>query len=237
MKIEPRTLELLYTAIEQEYKWRISELSGFKSLVVASDEKSITHKALVRAGVTLLYAHWEGFIKRVSDLYYEYVTYQNYSIGELNYAFTSIALRREIEEFTTNKKLKRHNYLIELLYSKSENKAHFPSSSPIKTSNLRFIIFEDVCSMIGIDLEEFILSYKRREFDRDVQKTIDNDLVDKRNGIAHGERLIVDVKEFQRIYDIVVNGFLYNFKEVVMDSAQAKKYLRNPTTQSLAKHE
>jgi hypothetical protein len=47
--------------------------------------------------------------------------------------------------------------------------------------------------------------------------TYDEDLVGQRNRIAHGEYLPVSIEEFKKLYDIVVNGFLFNFKEIVMD--------------------
>ena len=63
--IEPRTITLLHEAIEKEYSWRIRELSQFKSSILSASDKA--QEGLIRAGVALLYAHWEGFIKKSSD--------------------------------------------------------------------------------------------------------------------------------------------------------------------------
>lgn len=105
--------------------------------------------------------------------------------------------------------------------------AVFSSKIPIKTSNLKFEIFEDVCILLGINPLEFESMY-RRGFDRNIQHTIDKDLVGKRNSIAHGEYLSVSFEDYKKLYDIVVNGFLFNFKEIVMDCAVNKRYLREP---------
>ena len=55
------------------------------------------------------------------------------------------------------------------------------------------------------------------------------------NGTVNLAKAVVDtiengVNDFKKLYDIVVNGFLFNFKEIVMDSANNKKYLRSYAT-------
>jgi hypothetical protein len=222
--MEARTLTFLHEMIEKEYAWRIIELSNFRSsLLVENNEKA--KKAKIRAGVALLYSHWEGFIKKIADFYYQYVGYQNQKIENLNDAFISISLRSELNLLFGSNKLKIHNTIIKKLLSEKEKVAFFPKISPIKTSNLRFQVFEDVCVLLGIEPKDFEERFKRK-FDRNIQLTIDEDFVDKRNSIAHGEYLSVSIDDFKKLYDIVINGFLFNFKEMVMDSAQNKRYLR-----------
>lgn len=220
---KPRTIILLYEAIEKEYGWRITELSNYKNSVLLSKGKA--QEGMLRAGVALLYAHWEGFIKKVSDFYYEFVSYQNLKIEDLNDAFVGIALRNEVELLLKSKKLLQHSKLVRILIEEKQKCARFSSNSPIKTSNLKFEVFEDVCILIGIEPSLFEERYKVC-FDRSIELTIDEDLVKKRNTIAHGEFLSVNVEDYKSLYNTVVNGFLYNFKEIVMDAAQSKKYLR-----------
>ena len=220
---EPRTSTLLYEAIEKEYAWRITELSNFKNSVLLSKGKA--QEGMLRAGIALLYAHWEGFVKKLSDLYYEFVSYQNLKIEDLNDAFVGIALRSEIELLLNSKKLVQHTSLVKILIEEKQKEAYFSSRSPIKTSNLKYDVFEDVCILIGIDPSLFAERY-RVSFDRSIELTIDEDLVKRRNTIAHGEFLPITVEEYKSLYHTIVNGFLYNFKEIVMDAAQSKKYAR-----------
>lgn len=225
MSKEPRTLALLYDSIEDDYKWRITELSNFRSAVL-SEQNEKAKKALIRAGVALLYAHWEGFVKNVADKYYQFVSYQSHKIEELSNCFVSILLRGEIELLSKSKKLVQHNRLIEMFFEEQAKDAHFPPKSPIQTSNLKFDVFEDVCVMIGTTIEDFRSHYRSKGFDRDIELTINEDLVSRRNSIAHGERIPINLDEYKLLYRIVVNGFLYVFKEQVMNAAQNKKYLR-----------
>lgn len=221
--IEPRTLTLLHEAIAKDYAWRITELSNFKNSILLSNSKA--QEGMLRAGIALLYAHWEGFVKKISDLYYEFVSYQNLKIEELNDAFVGIALRSEIELLLQSKKLIQHSKLVKILLDEKKKEAWFSSNSPIKTSNLKYEVFEDVCTLIGIDPSVFEERY-RVSFDRSIKLTIDEDLVKRRNTIAHGEFLTISVTEYKNLYQIIVNGFLYNFKEIIMDAAQTKNYIR-----------
>lgn len=221
---EPRTLTLLSELIESDYAWRIVELSNFKSSLI-SESNPKAKKAKIRAGVALLYSHWEGFIKKVANLYYQFVSFQNLKIEQLSDSFVSISFRSELNLLQESRKLTLHNQIIKTLIEEKQKVAVFSSQSPIRTSNLKYDVFEDVCVMLAIEPREFEMRYKR-QFDRNLQLTIDEDLVHRRNNIAHGDYLDVNLGEYLKLYDVVVNGFLFNFKEVVMDSAQNKKYMR-----------
>jgi MAE_28990/MAE_18760-like HEPN len=223
---EPKTLALLYDCIEKEYQWRIIELSSFRSAVLTATGNA--QKGMIRAGIALLYAHWEGFIKKCADLYYAFVSFQNCKINQLSDCFVSIALRSEIDRLQNTKKLLIHTEIIKIFFENQNKIAYFSATSPIRTSNLKYDVFEDVCIMIGIDIAQLEEQYKqKRRFDRNIEKTINEDLVNKRNFIAHGDYLPITEKEYKELYDVIINGLLYVFKEKVMDAAQNKKYLRS----------
>lgn len=224
MSVEPKNISNLFDLIEKDYAWRISELSNYRSALISEHNEKVK-KAKIRAGVTLLYAHWEGFVRQLTNWYYEFVSYQSVKISDLNDSFASIILRSELNVLERSNKIKDHQRVIKVLFDDMNKTAFFPSKSPIKTSNLKFEIFEDICILLGINILEFEIRYKRK-FDRNIQLTIDEDLVSRRNSIAHGQFLSVTFEEFKKLYDIVVNGFLFNFKEIVMDCASNKKYLR-----------
>lgn len=225
MNREPRTLTFLYELVEKDYAWRISELSNYRSALIAEKNEK-AQRAKIRAGVALLYAHWEGFIRQLTNWYYEFVSFQSHNISELSVSFASVILRDELNILGSSSKIKDHQRVMKIIFEGLDNTANFSSKSPIRTSNLKFAIFEDVCFLLGIIPNEFENRYKRK-FDRNLQLTIDEDLVGQRNSIAHGEYLPISKEEYQKLYDIVVNGFLFNFKEILMDCASHKKYLRS----------
>ena len=124
-------------------------------------------------------------------------------------------------------KLFIHNKVINSFFNEHNKIPNFSSNSPIRTSNLKFEIFEDVCLMIGVEISVFKKRYRDRGYDRDLQLYIDENLLLKRNTIAHGNYLVISKDEFKELYDVIVNGLLFSFKETLMDCAQNKKYLQN----------
>ena len=69
-----RTIEQLSDHISNDLAWRKKELSEIKALIETRRFSSQRHRALVRSGILILYAHWEGFIKSASRYYLEYVS-------------------------------------------------------------------------------------------------------------------------------------------------------------------
>ena len=61
MSKENRTEQMLVDNLDNDLAWRIKELSIIKNKIPQS--KNNEQEALIRAGVTILYAHWEGFVK------------------------------------------------------------------------------------------------------------------------------------------------------------------------------
>ena len=55
-----RTLTQLQESLDAGMSWRVKEISDFKLVTKAQSD---TSPAFIRAGVALVYAHWEGFIK------------------------------------------------------------------------------------------------------------------------------------------------------------------------------
>lgn len=161
----------------------------------------------------------------MSGFYYEFVGFQSLKIGELNNSFISILFKNELNAISESNKLKIHEKVVRIMMEEQNNVAQFSKKNPIRTANLNYEVFEDVCVLLGVDVTEFEDRYKRT-FDRNIELTINEDLVGRRNKVAHGEYLSVDTDEYKKLYDVVVNGFLYNFKEIVMDCATKKNYLR-----------
>jgi MAE_28990/MAE_18760-like HEPN len=79
-----RTVTQLQEALDAEMGWRIKEISAFK---LASKTEEGGRRVFVRAGVALVYAHWEGFIKAASEAYLDFVDNQGHMYRELKSCF------------------------------------------------------------------------------------------------------------------------------------------------------
>lgn len=83
--------------------------------------------------------------------------------------------------------------------------------------------------MIGIDIDEFETNYresrKDKNYNKDIKVLLDEDLLTKRNKIAHGNHLSIDYAEYKILYDVVINTLLKNFQNTIIAAAQNKLFL------------
>ena len=88
--------------LQQDLGWRKKELSELFMIMKTSESKDVVIKSMV----LLLYAHWEGYIKRSSKLYLRYINEEKIATKELTLNFHAIILkeyaRKCIEEDSKN---------------------------------------------------------------------------------------------------------------------------------------
>ncbi|HYM94278.1 MAG TPA: MAE_28990/MAE_18760 family HEPN-like nuclease [Chitinophagaceae bacterium] len=214
MSKENRTISLLNQNIDEDYSWRIKELDDFKTVLEKAKDTS-TQGSLIRAGITLLYAHWEGFIKESAYCYYNFVTIQGFQLNTLTDNFIAISLKKELNELIESKRIKLQTKAVSILFAEFSKRGHFPPELPLWTANLDFNTFEEYCILLGIDITPF---ETKRQF-------IDKKLVQNRHTIAHGKYLKVDIKSFMEIYSITL-VLLKTFKERILNSALIAAYRR-----------
>ena len=99
-----RTREDLIDKIAQDHVWRLREISELKGLIELTTTSNIRKRVLCRSGIALLYAHWEGFIKKSGTYYLEYVSFQRHHIAELRSNFITIILRGKIDTASKSNK-------------------------------------------------------------------------------------------------------------------------------------
>ena len=89
-----RTAIQLEEELERELAWRKKELITFKLLIDAG----LKHQAdaLRRAGVALLYAHWEGLIKNAGTVYVDFVANQRMTHRQLGANFLALAIKSKL---------------------------------------------------------------------------------------------------------------------------------------------
>jgi hypothetical protein len=96
MKI--RTVEALNKILSDDIIWRKKELSEVKSLIETKSFSSQKHNALIRSGICILYAHWEGFVKLTANSYLEYVRTKKLPYRELSSNFLALAMKEKLKE-------------------------------------------------------------------------------------------------------------------------------------------
>lgn len=191
MKI--RTLAQLQDSLDSELGWRIKEISDIKTTINASN--GIHQKTLMRAGVPLLYAHWEGFVKSASDSYINFVAYQRLNLGELSNNFVALSAKKVIHGISGSDNAELANKAIDFLWSKLDSRAPLPKQSVVSTkSNLSSNVFKNISNIIGVDWRRYSTRFN----------FIDSSLVERRNSIAHGEFLELSHGSYRELSDDVV---------------------------------
>lgn len=217
MKIKSK--ECFLDAIQIERAWRRKELTNLKYLIHQS--RDAHNKTLVRAGVLLLYSHWEGYIKKVCEAFFHYMNFKAHKYSDLQPNFLAVGVANEFNGYFPQKKfgsyLKSVNFV---LNDANELKFKIDVASRVDTkSNLTTEVLVELLNMIGIESEHFTNN----------QQYIDNKLLKYRNAIAHGERtennpdLSIDETEFNEIYTRV-NSLVDHFESIVCNHIEMETY-------------
>lgn len=83
-------LEQFEDFLSEDLSWRKMEISQLFRLINSSENKDV----LIKSSVLLLYAHWEGYIKKSSKYYLKYVSEKKVKIKNLTTNFKAIVLKK-----------------------------------------------------------------------------------------------------------------------------------------------
>jgi len=211
-----RTLEHLTDKVAEDYVWRIREISELKALVDLADISDIRKKVLCRSGVALIYAHWEGFVKKTGTNFLEFVSMQREPVGKLKNNFVTLMLRKRIDSASQSKKYSAFDELTEFLLQSQDKQSNIPYKKVVDTeSNLSSTVLKEVAWCLGIDYSFFAAK----------EKLIDTRLVGKRNHVAHGRDENVDKDDFFELANEVI-GLMNIFRNLIENSAAQGSYKR-----------
>ncbi len=92
--------------MDLETIWRKRELSTIRMEVGRQDGPAGV--LAIRSGVTILYAHWEGWIKAISRLYLDFVNTLKIPYRDLSPALLATALRARMDTVQSSNKALIH---------------------------------------------------------------------------------------------------------------------------------
>lgn len=214
-----RTADELIQKIADDLIWRRRELTDLRALV-ESNQSGIRSRVLVRGAVALLYAHWEGFVKKVSTYYVDYVASQRLTNRELAPNFVGLILRAKMRAMAASGKVSRANQLAEFMCHGMDVRARLPVKDAIDTqSNLSSTVLLDILELLGLDASLFATRLK----------FIDAQLVGPRNHIAHGESLFLEPEEYLAMHDDVL-ALIEIFRNEIENASVTKRFRRYVAT-------
>lgn len=211
-----RTKDELLQKIDDDLIWRRRELTDFRIAIQDSVQNPGRRSALLRAGVALLYAHWEGFVKRCGTYYLEFVANQRKKASELRINFIAIKLKSHLVEVSKSRKTSASAELIDFFCNKLGDRLRIPHKGMIDTeSNLSSSVFREIVWTLGLDMTPY---ETKCHF-------IDSSLVGRRNHIAHGDLLDIDIEEYFALHDEVM-ALIDTFRNQLQNAAVTNGFMR-----------
>lgn len=212
MKI--RTVADITSAVDGDLAWRKQELTTMKFAV--QNARDHTSDALRRAGVALLYAHFEGFVKSAGTSYIEFVAFQGLTHAELKPNFLAMAIRRELTAAKQSSEAESFTKLAAYFVEKLNSPARIEWKNIVQTrSNLGSDVMKNIIATLGFDYSPYATQ----------EKTIIEKLRDSRNNIAHGKFLSIDAVEYQNLHDAVI-AMLGRFRDQIDEAVSFQSYRR-----------
>lgn len=209
-----RTLDELNNFLSNDIFWRKKELTTAKFIIGKAREHEKVF--LIRAGVCIVYAHWEGFVKMAATAYLNYVNKQGLDLDQLCPGILTVSLRSMFTDVGVSKKTMIRIGLTKTLLSGLTARANIPWEDAINTSNLNSEMLKEITCILGIDYAY----YDPKAF------FIDHVLVSSRNSIAHGDDMALDFKDYEIIHSNVIS-LVEQFRTDLENAATNKKFLKS----------
>ncbi len=167
----------------------------------------------------MLYAHWEGFIRKAAIGYAGYLSNKELRYGQVLDCFRglqTVTYMRAVE--AVRRRLFATTDLLNKIMTMDKDRVHLPLGRTIgQVGNLNYELFSDILELLGFQTIEY--ETKR--------VLIDETLLESRNKIAHGNYLLLDRDTTNNLMEEVI-GLMRGFKTEIESAVTLKSYLKNP---------
>jgi hypothetical protein len=136
--------------ITEDRSWRLKEISDLKDAIRRADEN--LQRVLLRALVTIWYAHWEGYIRVAARKYLEHVALRKFQYDELDRQFLRNYFLPRLAALSTSRTgITERCALVDDILNSSDRRFSRPNETLINTkANLSSDVFADICLVCGI---------------------------------------------------------------------------------------
>jgi hypothetical protein len=208
--ITPDDLEF---ELDHQLAWRLKEISAIHSFV-RNATGFVAINAALRAGITTIYSHWEGYVKRSSELYLEFIFNQRLPLSEIRLEIVGYFLEPSFRSAGGQSKSFSAQKSLEFAESVSTRALRPRKDIRVSTkSNLRYEIFKEISGQLG--LIDFIVNVD--------EHFINSKLCDKRNAVAHGSTVPISQDDFDDCR-IVISDLIRSFKNRIVTAASNSEY-------------
>jgi hypothetical protein len=196
--------------ITDDRSWRIKEISDLKTAVRKADVN--LRKVLLRALVTICYAHWEGYVRFAARKYLEHVALRKFQYKDLDRQFLRNYFLPRLAASKIN--VKERCDLVDEVLNGPERRFSRVNEDLVNTkANLNSNVLADICLVCCVPIAGFA----------DKATFIDLVLLRRRNAIAHGEETFVDIADLDDIANETI-GIMRTFGDALENHVVLKTY-------------
>jgi hypothetical protein len=208
-----RTAEEFTAFVTSDLTWRIREISDIRSTATAA--VGGLSRAILRASVPLMYAHWEGHVSVVSRAYMDFLATRRLPYASLKQGFRLNAF------FATIRRMRQTqlSYMDQIAFLKSvlnsgDSQLRGVDEDVLHTrSNLDSEVLQDLCCFLSLDVDQFTADF---DF-------LDKILLNRRNNIAHGQFIEIDINMLRDMSDRVIE-MMRKFNNLVDNEVNLQGY-------------
>ena len=205
-----RNLIELQDKLDNDIQWRKKEIVDFK-FIIENNRNSTRITPLVRGGIALSYAHWEGFVKMASSIYVGFISNKKIPLDDLKLNFIALS---HIKKLKKGIGIEECIYLIDEILKSNQKVCKIYDKDVIDTkSNLKFNVLRDILLSLGLDESHFAAN----------ENFIDKKLVEPRNDIAHGTYRDIIYDDFIIVYEHVI-PLMEHYKTLIENNATQGNY-------------
>lgn len=211
---KPYTEHDLSSIFDKDLIWRRKELSDIKKAIRQADQ--FAKPALLRAIITMSYAHWEGYARTCANRYFEHLVLRKKMFVELErQIYVNSFLVRVGALHRSRVGLEERCRLINDILDGGDGRFSYLNPDLVDTrSNLNTDVIKEICIICGVDSAHF---EENRSF-------LDILLLKRRNAIAHGQQEFIQIDE---IDDFVANvlSLMAHFRNLLENKVYTKGYV------------
>lgn len=216
--------DLVIKQISDDLVWRESELATMRKQLVSAPMGSVLESALIRANLSMIYAHYEGFCKLALELYTDALGKLNIQRKNLSWPIASYSMKQLRSD----------------LASEQDHGIFFTKFLDSFNGNINNIATFEKFPQISNLWPDLLLEWlKRLDLDSSCvteEHTRLETLVNTRNQIAHGKKLmIMDRAEVDK-YAHSAQLAMHEVAIGVSDALEKKRYIRHSIVYTIMHH-
>lgn len=213
----------LETKLYEELSWRKKKISELFLITSQFSDKKVLYESLI----LLIYAHWEGFIKKASKYYLLAISKQECVISSLCTNFQGIAIKGVIREclnevtckgvhtevklFKQYEEIKNDIFSLEININKDKDDSIIDSES-----NLTPKVLKKIFEVIGFNYNQVLMTK---------ELYINKVLIENRHCIAHGSKFNeynqiaefqLNIEELKKLKDTIITILNYYIDEILI---------------------